>query len=293
MNNINWDLLHSFFVVAKHGSLSAAGKAEHMAQPTISRHIAKLEEKLGYRLFDRSRNGVSMTKRGTDLFEHVQKMAEVASAFEKTQTGKSERLSGTVRLTASRILSTYALPDILTRFHHEEPEIAIELVASDLTENLLLREADIALRMFRPTQQDVITRKLSELQMGAYASYDYIQRRGEPAAIEDVLHHDVIGYDRNTLIIDGFRRSGFEVDRDFFAFRSDDQVVCWEMVIAGYGIGFNQLNIGDADPRVKRIEWVNDIVSLPLWLTAHSSLNTNSRIRRVYDYLAAAFTHSA
>ena len=101
--------------------------------------------------------------------------------------------------------------------------------------------------------------------------------------VADILAHDVIGYDRSTLIIDGLKAFGIAVGRDFFKFRSDDQVVCWQMVRAGYGIGFNQKVIGDADDKLCRLFDGGVVASMPLWLTVHPELRTTPRVRRVYD----------
>ena len=162
----------------------------------------------------------------------------------------------------------------------------MELVATDKTENLLRREADIAVRMYRPTQEDVISRKIGELRMGMYASRSYVEQFGLLASIEDARDHAVIGYDRNTQIIEGFKAAGIDVDRDFFAFRSDDQVVCWEMAKAGFGIGFNQIQIGDNERDMVRVESAGEVGRLPVWLTAHSELRASPRVRFVFDFLA-------
>ena len=112
--------------------------------------------------------------------------------------------------------------------------------------------------------------------------------RGAVQSIEDFHHHDIVGYDRSYQIIRGFRAAGLDVGRRFFSFRCDNQVVCWRMVVAGYGIGFNQIAIGEAEPGVKRISIDAELPSLPVWLTAHSELKTSNRVRRVFDFLAEA-----
>jgi DNA-binding transcriptional LysR family regulator len=281
----NWALLQSFADVAKHGSLSAAARASENSQPTLSRHISLLEQALGYRVFRRSTSGLELTAEGEALAEKVVKMSEAAASL--SQNRAATTLKGTVRITASQIVATYILPDILARLHQLEPDIRIEVVATDETDNLLQREADIALRMYKPTQLDVIAKKVTELELGAYAAAAYLERKGAPIKPLDLLDHDLVGYDRSELIIDGMRQVGVDANRESFAFRSDDQVVCWQMVLAGFGIGFNQVLIGDADPRVRRIASDLPIGRIPVWLTAHNGLRTNARVRRVYDALAS------
>lgn len=283
---LEWALLQSFAAVGAHGSLSAAARATGASQPTLSRHISTLEQRLGERLFDRATSGVELTAVGLGLLHHAQKMADAAAHISIAADGLTESLAGSVRITASQIVATLILPNILTDFRALEPEIDLEIVASDQTDNLLLREADIAVRMYQPTQQDVFTKKVGDLKMGMYAAKYYLDRHGRPETLMSILDHDVIGYDRSTQIIDGFKQAGVEVDRDFFAFRCDDQVVCWQMVTAGYGIGFNQIQIGDGDPRVERLQAAGSVGQLPVWLTAHVELKTNPRVRRVFDFLS-------
>ena len=285
---LDWSLLESFAAVGEHGSISAAARASGTSQPTLSRHISNLEHQVGARLFERQTSGVALTATGAALMTYAKEMADAASKFSMTIDGRTETLDGSIRLTASQIMATYVLPKILTKLRIAEPNIDIELVASDKTENLLRREADIAVRMYRPTQEDVVARKIGDLRMGMYASREYIERHDPLESIADTKEHTIIGYDRNTQIIDGFKQAGLDLDRDFFAFRSDDQVVCWEMAKAGFGIGFNQIQIGDNEPEMIRIESAGEVGRLPVWLTAHSELRSSPRVRFVFDFLAEA-----
>ncbi|MGC1494387.1 MAG: LysR family transcriptional regulator [Sulfitobacter sp.] len=289
---LDWAHLQSFVAVAEQGSLSAAARVQKSSQPTLTRHIALLERALGTRLFDRTKSGVTLTQAGTDLMLHAADMADAAARVSMAQqgleAGTAPAMEGTVRLTASRIVATYLLPDILTRLHQKWHLIELELVASDETNNLLRREADIALRMYRPTQNDVITQHVCTLDLAAYATPDYLDRHGAIAEVTDLHDHSVIGFDRSTLIIDGIGERGLNVDRNFFKFRSDDQVVCWQMVRAGFGIGFNQTFIGDEDPKVVRVFETEPIGDIPIWLTAHPELHHSPRIRRVYDFIRDA-----
>ncbi|MEO0668440.1 MAG: LysR family transcriptional regulator [Pseudomonadota bacterium] len=284
----DWSQIQSFAAVAAHGSLSAAARAVGSSQPTLSRHIAQLETELGTRLFDRGRAGMALTIAGADLLGHAEAMADAAAQFGPAAPTSS--LDGTVRITASRVVSHFTLPAIIADLRAAHPEIEIEVAASDSSENLLRREADIALRMYRPTQDDVITRHVADLELGAYASHSYIARRGLPERLQDVPQHDLIGYDRSTLILDGFRARGLMLDRHAFGVRCDDQAACWQLVLAGCGIGFTQCIVGDNDPRVQRLFGEEPVETLPVWLTAHPDLRRVPRVRVVYDALATALS---
>ncbi len=293
MNGIDWTLLRSLAAIHTHGSLTAAAKATGMSQPTLSRHISQLEQIFGARLVVRSVKGVELTERGAALIPHVLEMEAAAGRVALVQAGQDQALEGPVRITASQIVSTFILPKILTSIRRAEPGIEIELVSSDESENLLRREADIAIRMYRPTQDDMITRKVADLGLGVYASAKYLEKAPPLTDLMDIVNHDVVGYDRSDLIIRGMAGMGLTVTRDFFAFRSDDQVVCWQMVQAGFGIGFMQTLIGRSDPGLVEIADLGEFIALPVWLTAHGELRSSPRIRRVFDALAEGLTDYA
>ncbi len=283
---LDWTLLRSFLAVVDAGSLSAAADRLGLVQPTVGRHIRELEETLDTPLFRRQPRGLEPTPAALDLVEDARRMGEAALALERKASGTGDRLAGTVRVTASRMVATYLLPDIVAALHVEEPDVDIEIVASDETQNLLRRDADIALRMYEPRQPQLIRRRIGDLPLAVYASPAYLARRGTPARLTDLLEHDIIGLDRADDLLQGFARAGLPVPREWFPIRCDDHVVGWQMVIAGAGIGFVQVPIAEAEPRVVRLP-VEDIgFALPLWLAYHEDLKPSRRIRFVADRLA-------
>lgn len=287
MDNIQWPHIQSFLAIASHKSLSAAAMAIGSSQPTLGRHLTSLEEALDLRLFVRHPSGLELTEAGLDLLAHAEAMANAAREFELTASGRTERLSGSVCITASVSFASQFLPDILTKFRDDEPDLEIELIASDQTGNLLLREADIAVRMFRPTQPDLITRKLGEIKMGAFASVDYLDRFGTPEDLASFTNHSVIATLKREQSRDILRKLGLDVDQSFFKLRCDDPNVGWQMVLAGFGIGFAAIAHGNAEPRVRRIGEFLPPISWPIWLTSHSQLKSSKSIRRVFEFLAA------
>jgi DNA-binding transcriptional LysR family regulator len=288
ISDFDWTQIRFFVAVAETGSLSACARATGASQPTVGRAIASLEEGLGVSLFKRHARGFELTQQGADLLPHARAMANAAADLSLAALGRSQTLEGTVRITASRIVATYVLPRILAKLQQAEPRIDVELVATDTVENLLFREADIALRMVRPTQQDLISRHIGDLPMGVYASRDYLAKHGEPQKVEDLFDHIMIGYDRSTLIIDGARAIGLNIHRDFFTYRTDDQIAYWQLVRAGLGIGFTARPVARLDDDVVRILPDLPIEPLPVWLTSHGALKTSRRVRFVLDVLATA-----
>ena len=169
MNTIEWTLLRSFLAVIETGSLSAAATRIATSQPTLSRHVRELERVIGVTLFTRSVHGLEPTEAALSLIDDARAMGKAAQALTLKAQGRSQQLTGTVRITASVIVANLVLPPILVALRDTEPSIQIEIVASDFTQNLLRRDADIAIRMIDPTQNALIARKLGKLRSACSA----------------------------------------------------------------------------------------------------------------------------
>lgn len=283
---LDWTLLQSFAAVAETGSLSAAARRLGQSQPTIGRHIKTLEQALGVELFTRVPKGLVPTEAGRGMIGPAESMREAASRLQLAAEGQDAGLAGTVRVTASTVVSHFILPPIVAEIRRAHPEIQIELVPSDSSENLLFREADIALRMYRPTQLDIITAHVADQQMGLYAATGFLDRVGRPQTLDELMALDFVGFDANDTIIRTMRGAGLEVTRDFFPVRCDDQAAYWHLVRAGCGIGGMQVPIGTAEPGVERVLPGLQLPQLPVWLAAPAALRHSPRIRLVWDRLA-------
>ena len=285
MPDLDWNLIRSFAAVAETGSLSAAARRLSASQPTLGRHIAELEAALDVTLFRRGRTGYELTDSGIALFDRARAVRNEATAFERLASGAVETIAGTVRITASEIVAAYVLPAIVAELGIEEPEIEVEIVASNQVENLLRRDADIAIRMTQPEQLDLVARKVADLPLVACAATSYLERRGRPETPEDLLDHALVGFDRGMDLIAGFARMGVDIDRHAFQVRTDNQIVFWEAVRAGAGVGFAQASLVSREPKVEALLPGLPLPTLPMWLAMHRDVRTNARIRRVADFL--------
>ncbi len=276
--------MRAFLAVADAGSLSGAARALGASQPTLGRQIKALEDQLRAELFQRQPRGLILTETGAALMEPARAMEASMRQIALTAAGQQTSLEGTVRITASIVASAYLLPEIIADMRRAEPAIQIELVPTDASSSLTYREADIAVRMYRPTQLDLVTQHLGELELALFASKDYLARRGAPTA-ETMMQHDFVGYDTDMRIIEGFAQAGFEVPRDFFAVRCDDPLTYYRLVRAGCGIGFHQAGLLAQDDQVTRLDLGIPLPKLPVWLTAHETMRQTPRIRRVWEML--------
>ena len=283
---IDWSLIRVFLAVVDSGSLTAAAAMLSASQPTLSRKIDELELHLGTSLFERAARGLRLTEAGEALVEPARQMKLAAQSVSLAALGQTQQLDGTVRLTASEMTAAYLLPDIIARIRLRHPEIQIEVVVSNHVENLLERQADIALRHTNPTQSGLIARRIGELEIGAFAHADYLARIGNVVDPERLDSYHWIGYDSSDALLRGFRELGFPVKRDFFCIRCDNHLAGWQMALAGAGICFAPCVIGARWPQMRTMTLASMAPSMPLWLTAHRELRSSRRIKIVFDMLA-------
>src|SRR6478609_9570878 len=147
-----WEHYRSFLAVYREGSLSGAARALGLTQPTVGRHLDALETALGTSLFTRSQNGLRPSTGAAALVPHVEAMASAAAALGRAASGEALEERGAVRVTASEMVGIEVLPPALAGFREAHPLIDVELVLSNRTADLSRRDADIAIRMVKPTQ---------------------------------------------------------------------------------------------------------------------------------------------
>lgn len=282
---LDWTLIQTFVALHDAGSLGRAATVLGVSQPTLSRRLAALEASLGQSLFERTTRGLRLTPAGAALRMPAERMREQAAQLRLAAQRHERTLAGTVRITASEAMMNSVLLPILRQLRREQPRIQIELVPSDTTEDLLQREADIAVRMFRPTQPSLTVRRMADMPLGLYASRSYVDTYGLPS--RDAMNdHHWIGLDRGDAVLAGFASAGNPVPREFFGIRSDSSVLNWNAVCAGLGIGAGLQRVAERTPGIVRVMPDVQIPPLPVWLAAHRELRGTPRMRTVFDALA-------
>lgn len=283
---VSLDHVRTFHSVAEHGSLLAASRHLGLTQPTVGRHIDLLEQTLGFTLFTRGRGGMRLTPKGADLVSAASELVGDADEFQRAATGLEEKIEGTVRLSANQIFGSLLLPGIVAEFMAEHPEIEIEVDVRNEVSNLLQRDADIAIRLFRPKQNDLVARKVTELPMGLFADKSYLARYPAPETLDDLRDHVLVGQDRDPSLIGVFQAAGLDLVPTDFAFRCDDDIAQINAVRSGIGIG--ALHVGMAARWPSIVQVLVDLPAPPLelWLACHKDVRHNKRIRLVMDFLA-------
>lgn len=285
MNGLTWDYFRSFLQVVRTGSLSAAASNLGLTQPTLGRHITALEEAVGQPLFVRSQNGFVPTEEALSLVPYAQNMENNAAAFFREAPTQGDELIGTVRISASEIVGSQVLPPILAGIKQSHPRVDIELVLSNQADDLLSRAADIALRMFQPKQQNLISRKITDVVVGIHAHKDYLKRRGTPATLQDIKHHSLIGYDSENEFLRRFLQALPGVTRDQVALRTNSDVAQLQALRAGFGLGFCQAAVVREEKNIVRVLAEEFAYPLGLWVVMPEDLKNSRRCKTVFKAL--------
>lgn len=283
--SFNWNQARAFLVTAEQGSLSAAARVLNMAQPTLGRQVTALEQELGVVLFERVSGGLVLTPSGLELLEHVRAMGEAANRLSLSASGQSQNIEGNICISASEVDATFRLPKIITKIRQLEPGIEIEIVATNAASDLGRREADIAIRSFRPTQPELIAKKIKDIEAQLYATPDYLKQIGHPTTKEDLNRADFISFDSGNGLLKALNGLDLNLTQNNFPLMTENHIVHWELVKQGLGIGIIPTDIGEAEPLVQPALPEFDPIIFPMWLTAHRELKTSRRVRFVFDLL--------
>jgi DNA-binding transcriptional LysR family regulator len=283
---VSWIWLRSLVAVVNTGSLSAAARAIKATQPTIGRHIRALERQLGETLFDRRPDGLLPTARGTEIYERAAAVDEAITGLTSSIGSQSPEVSGVVRITSSLNFTVELLPALLSPLLRENPRLQIELIPSDEVRNLLRREADLAVRLVRPTQPEVIASKVGRVTVGLYAHRDYLARCGIPRTASQFANHDLIGYQDVAATVMRLAEMGLPISPAQVRIYSENLLTHVAMLRAGCGIGACEVWLADRHPELRRVMPRVDVATWPVWIAAHDDLHRSRRFRLVFDYLS-------
>ncbi len=284
--DFDWNHVRAFLASARAGSLSRAARTLHTTQPTLSRQVAALEAALGVTLFERVGKGVQLTLAGEKLLQHAEQMEAQATAFALSASGESVAMQGRVTLSASEIDAMFRLPAVIALLQQLEPGIEIDVVVTNAASDLKRREADIALRSFRPSEPDLIARKLFDEPCWFFGRRTYLDRLAGRTDDELFTQIRIIGFDDNTPLFEMVNRAGWRIGPANIACTSHSHILHWHLVKAGIGLSIFPEAIGRQDPDLAiALPGLGAPVTVPLWLVCHRELRTNPRVRRVFEVL--------
>lgn len=280
----DWERHRAFLAVLREGSLSGGARRLGLAQPTVRRRIADLERAAGTTLFTRAPDGLVPTDAALTLKPHAEAMEIAAAAFARGATQGSE-VSGLVRVSASEVIAVEVLPPILAALRRRHPRLVVALSPSNRNEDLLRREADVAIRMVRPEQGALVARRIGDIDLGLYVHADLIAGRQPPASFEDAVALGAVGVENDNAVVRAMQAAGIPIRVEDFAFRSDSDLAQIAALRAGLGIGFCQVPLARRDPALVRILPDAMRYALDTWVVMHEDLRASAPVRAVFDAL--------
>lgn len=286
--DLAWDDQRAFLTVLDTGSLSAAARALGLTQPTVRHRVEALERAIGQPLFVRGVNGLAPTPEALGLAGHVRRMAHASAAFRREAQGSASEVAGLVRLSVSDFVGIEVVPPMLAALRERHPRLAVELLLTNANTDLPGQEADVAVRMARPSQGSLVARHVGSIPLGFFAARTYLDRNGLPGTVADLTRHTMVGPDRMqayVAILDALsREAGGPLH---VGLRSDSHPAQLAAVRAGLGIGVVQVPIGERDlVRVLPDRVVHD---LDTWIVAHEDVRRSARIDALFNHLVEAF----
>lgn len=287
----DWNRARAFLVTAEQGSFSAGARALGLTQPTLGRQVAALEQELGVTLFERVGQGLVLTESGRAMVHHVRAMGDAATQLSMAASGQASTLDGTVSITTSELEAVFLLPPVLAQLRQRYPGIHLDIQVTHEVANLTRREADIALRSFRPKQPDLIARKLYDDPIWLYGTPQYLAPFGNPTSVDELNSIQLIGFDREHQLLSVLGEQGWPLDTSNIRLTTLSLSLQWELVKRHQGLAFIPQTVGDREPLFRRaFEQFGPPLVLPLWLVCHRELHTSQRIRVVFDAIAEALT---
>jgi len=285
IRSLDWSALRDFLAVAECGSLSRAARRLGVSQPTLTRRMAALQQSLGAELLRRGPRGLELTESGEAILGPTRQMAQEAQAIELAASGRDQALAGTVRITATEGLAVEWLTPALAAFRERHPLIDLEILVRNTALNVLRREADVAIRLGRPQQAELVARRVAELVLGLYASRGYLAATGVPQTPQDLARHCGVGFDE----ADRYTGVGSWLERSLgearVVYRANSLTAQRAAIRAGFGIGGQSCFIAERDPELVRVLPTAE-VRVEIWLVTHPGLRRSARIRAVFDFLS-------
>ena len=287
---LDWERQRAFLAVLDAGSLSGAARVLGLSQPTVRRRIEDLEHQVGAPLFTRSPSGLTPTGVARDLGQHARTMATAAEAFMRTASGDADADEGVVRITASEVIGVEVLPPLMAELRARHPGLVLELSLGSRNEDLLRREADVAVRMSPPAQKSLVARRIGAVRLGLFAHRKVLEAHGIPVTLEDLKRLPLIGYESETNSVRALKAMGLTLRREDFVYRTDNDLGQLAAIRGGVGFGVCQNRLAARDPDLVAV--LPDVFHFDLdtWIVMHEDLRRVRRVRLVYEALAKGLT---
>ena len=285
----DWNDLKAFLAVARGGSTLAAAKTLGINQTTVARRIEALETAVGFKLFERGQAGSRLTEVGQDLIAEAERLEQAAHGFASRAASHQRGVAGTLRVTCTEILANMVVTPGLPEFRRLYPELKVDLVLTDAPLDLEAGAADVAVRAgLALTKSDLVDFKLAEFAFALYCSRDYALRRGLPASVADLRHHDLIAGEGGHLPLPGVSWMMGHAPGVEPAARSNTMTNMLHAIRAGLGIGPFGCLLADLEPDLIQCLPIPE-VRPSAWVVMREEMQAAPRVRAFVDFIIPHF----
>jgi DNA-binding transcriptional LysR family regulator len=281
----NWDDIRIFLAVARHGGLATAAHSLNVNHTTVARRLSGLEADLRTRLVVRTPTGVTLTPAGKDLLRFAERMEAEALAAEQNLQLSDGKVSGKVRLATREAFGLWLVCPKIGLLHARHPELVLELVPEARAFNLLKHDVDLSVTVKYPSQERLVTQKLTDYCVGLYASHEYLEREGPVTSLEELRSRQVIWYVDDMIDVDQQRYLGSIVSTSRSAFRATNILAQYAATAAGFGLGILPVYRAGQDPALVRVLTNEVEETLSYWLSVHPDSRNLPNVRAVIDFL--------
>ena len=285
---MDWDDLRFFLAIARHGNLTAAARELAVAQSTVGRRLATLEASLGVRLLHRTPDGYILTLAGETVREKARRVEDEALALERTIGGQDAKTEGVVQVTCAESIAAHILAPAFATLQRRHPDVLIELIPDPRELSLSMREADVAVRLTRPIQNDLVIRRVGTIAFALYASAGYLEERGLPDFENGCIGHrfmvlagDIASVEQVQWLEDMTRlaRLGLQTN-------SHETLI--QAAASGAGLACLARFRADTDPRLINVRTPNPPIESDVFVVVHKDNRSLPRIRVVLESISEA-----
>ncbi|WP_280151345.1 LysR family transcriptional regulator [Piscinibacter sp. XHJ-5] len=284
---LSWDDLQVFLAVCRAGTISAAARQLAVNHSTVLRRLGSLEDSLSVRLFDRLPGGYALTSSGNALSERLAGMADQVEAAQRELLGQDEAIRGVIRVTSTDTLLHGLLMPLIVQFHHRHPGVQVQVTVNNSFLSLTRREADVALRGSNRPPQNLVGRRVGDIQTALYASRDYLKTLGRKPSVDDCRF---VAPDESLSHLEQAKWLHRHVDASRIALRVDSLVGMVDAVAHGAGAAMLLCPLADARPELVQLAPPDPALATQVWILTHPDLKQVARVRAFTHFLFTALS---
>lgn len=288
---MDWNDLKFFLAVARSHTLTEASRVLRVSNSTIARRITALEQSVSSELFTKRNDGYFLTISGEAFFDRAEQAEAQLLWLERGGATPAEEYAGVVRLAVPELLGHHVIVPSLASFFEAYPSIQLELLADVRPMNLSKRQADLLIRLVRPSHGDYLVRRVGSVAMAVYGAPDYVAKHGSPETYSDLTGHRLVGWD-NDLGYLPFSRWLFDaIPNANITLRAHTMSAQLAAVQAGIGLAVLPVVVAKKFD-LTRVLTTDATFFSEIWLLQAADSKNIARVRALANYIGEALEAS-